>query len=256
MKDISSQRQDDWNQHWEDYNKTAEENPAQNYRRELIFSLLGLQGSGDGARILDIGSGQGDMAAEILSRFSSAQILGLELSQSGVEISSRKVPAAKFVQRNLLDSTEPVANLRGWATHAVCSEVIEHVDDPVALLKNARSYMRPDGFLVLTAPGGPMSAFDKHIGHRKHWAPAEISKLLQEAGFNRIRTSGAGFPFFNLYRCVVILRGRKLIEDVRTGTGGQTSLGARVAMSVFHRLIRMRLNSSFHGWQMIATARS
>src|SRR5262245_7853274 len=127
---------DDWNQHWQDYSETAQQNPAQNYRRQLILTLLGVRGSGGGVRIIDTGSGQGDMAAAIRTRFPSAAILGLELSQSGVEISRRKVPSAHFIQRNLLDRTEPLAAQRGWATHAVCSEVIEHLDDPALLLRN------------------------------------------------------------------------------------------------------------------------
>jgi SAM-dependent methyltransferase len=253
---VTSSARDDWNRHWDEYSRTAEDNPAQNYRRALIFSLLGLRGAGEEARLLDIGSGQGDMAGTILSRFPSARVLGLELSQSGVEISRGKVPGARFVQRDLLDTTEPPAELRAWATHAVCSEVIEHVDEPARLLKNARSYMKPGGLLVLTAPGGPMSAFDKHIGHRKHWGPEEIASLLRQAGFESVQASGSGFPFFNLYRCVVILRGKKLIQDVSTGSTGTTSLSARAAMAVFHRLIRLGLNSSRRGWQMVATARS
>src|SRR5262245_37384630 len=52
---------DNWDQHWQAYSDAAEHNPAQNYRREWILSLLDIRGSGDGARILDIGSGQGDM---------------------------------------------------------------------------------------------------------------------------------------------------------------------------------------------------
>ena len=169
---------DDWNRHWQDYGKTAEQNPAQNYRRALIFSLLGAHDSGEGMRILDIGSGQGDMAAALQARFPSAGILGLELSQAGVEISRQKVPGARFVQRDLLDMVNPPEDLRGWATHAVCSEVIEHVDDPCRLLRNARTYMAPGCHLILTAPGGPMSAFDEHIGHRKHWRKQEIEDRL------------------------------------------------------------------------------
>src|SRR5262249_57378955 len=126
-------------------------------RRELILSLMGVRGSGEGDRILDIGSGQGDMAAAIRSRFPSAQVLGLELSESGVAISRRKVQGVRFVQRDLLDDTEPTGDQRGWATHAVCSEVIEHLDNPRRLLMNARAYMREGCSLVVTAPGGPMS---------------------------------------------------------------------------------------------------
>ena len=252
---MASTAPDDWNRHWQDYGQSAEENPAQNYRRELIFSFLGVRGSGEGARVLDIGSGQGDMATAIRARYPAAQILGLELAQSGVEISCRKVPSAQFVQRDLLEPLQPPEEHRGWATHAICSEVIEHLDNPALLLKNATHYMRADCCLVLTAPGGPMSAFDKHIGHRRHWQPRHIEALLRDAGYAPEYVSGAGFPFFNLYRCVVILRGKKLIEDVGSAAG-PTSLPARLAMAGFHWLIRPKLNSSHRGWQMIGKARA
>src|SRR5215813_10540824 len=149
---------DDWDRHWREYANTAEQNPAQNYRREMILSLLDIRGAGEDSRIIDIGSGQGDMAAAIRARFPSAEILGLELSKSGVEISRRKLPVARFVQRDLLDTLEPPDDQRDWATHAVCSEVIEHLDNPGLLLRNARAYMSANCCLILTAPGGPMSA--------------------------------------------------------------------------------------------------
>ena len=246
---------DDWDSHWQEYNQTAEQNPAQSYRRELILSLLGVRGAGEGARIVDIGSGQGDMVAAIRARFPAAQVLGLELSQSGVEISRRKVPGARFVQRNLLDQTEPPEDQRCWATHAVCSEVIEHLDDPARMLRNTRAYMNPGCCLILTAPGGPMSAFDKHIGHRKHWRRNEIEMLLRASGYATEHVTGTGFPFFNLYRCLVILRGQKLINDVSAAPSRGTPWAARAAMTVFHRLIRTGLNSSRWGWQMVAKAR-
>lgn len=252
MKEL---QRDDWDRHWEEYNEGASDNPAQEYRREVIFNLLGLQGSGAGIRLLDIGSGQGDMAAYIRAKAPSAEILGLELSQSGVEISRKKVREAKFVKCNLLEQSRAPKDLRGWATHAICSEVIEHVDDPVLLLRNARDYMRPDCLLVLTAPGGPMSAFDKHIGHRKHFKPTDIAELLRQAGYSPEYAGTAGFPFFNVYRCMIILRGKKLIEDVSAQRNPSGSPLAQAAMAVFHLLFRMNLQSSPWGWQMVGRAR-
>ncbi len=38
---------DDWDRHWRDYADTAEQNPAQNYRREIILSLLDITGAGE-----------------------------------------------------------------------------------------------------------------------------------------------------------------------------------------------------------------
>ncbi len=237
-----------------EYADAAEENPAQAYRRELIFSRLGITGSGAGARLLDIGSGQGDMAAAVRVRFPKVEILGVELSRSGIEISGKKVPSARFVQRDLVAPGTVPADQHGWATHAVCSEVIEHVDEPGLLLRNAREYMAPGCRLVVTVPGGPMSAFDRHIGHRRHYSRSGMRSLLRETGYEPLHVTGAGFPFFNLYRSVVILRGKKLIEDVRSGRGGSTSGPARTAMVIFDRLFRLNADSSPWGWQIVATA--
>jgi trans-aconitate methyltransferase len=200
--------------------------------------------------VLDIGSGQGDFAAEILADCASASILGLDLSTSGVEIAARKVPDARFLQFDLTQSHEPPACYRAWATHAVCAEVLEHLDDPRSLLANARGWMAPNCKLIVTVPGGAMSAFDRHIGHRKHYTPEELRNLLEGAGFLVELASGAGYPFFNLYRRVVIARGDRLIGDVsRT-----PSLTARAAMRVFDLLFC--LNARNRGWQTFAVATS
>lgn len=246
---------DDWDRHWDDYSDAASENPAQAYRFQVCIDLLGLRRLGGGVRLIDIGSGQGDMAAAVRAVSSSAEILGLELSQSGVEISQKKVPDARFVQRNLIEQTVAPEEQRAWATHAVCSEVIEHVDDPVRLLRSARDYLRPTAVLVVTAPGGPMSAFDKHIGHRRHFRPQDMQQVLEQAGYRVEFVRRAGFPFFNLYRCVVIMRGTKLIEDMSAQRNPSGSWPAKAVMAVFRGLFRANLKSSPWGWQMVARAR-
>lgn len=255
QKDHALSDRDDWSRHWDEYAGSAAQNPAQEYRRRLIFKALQLPRSGEGVRLLDVGSGQGDFAAEVLRRYPAAQVLGLELSDSGVAISRRKVPGATFLLCNLLARESVPEAFRSWATHAVCSEVIEHVDDPQTLLAEGRNYMASGCKLVVTAPGGPMSAFDRHIGHRKHFTPREIEHLLKGAGYRPEFAAGAGFPFFNLYRRVVILRGERLIDDVRSDNGQASSPGARVAMRVFALLFKCNLSASSLGWQMVALGR-
>jgi hypothetical protein len=126
--------------------------------------------------------------------------------------------------------------------------VLEHLDNPQLLLVNAQAWMAPGCKLIVTVPGGPMSEFDRHIGHRQHYAPQELRCLLERAGFRVERASGAGYPFFDLYRRVVIARGSRLIEDVSR----RPSLAARVAMRVFDALFRLNLRS--RGWQTFAIA--
>jgi SAM-dependent methyltransferase len=165
---------DDWEQHWAGYADSAEVNPAQAYRRRLVMALLGVHGPRP--RVLDIGSGQGDLAALIRARFPRADVVGVELSESGCEVSRRKVPDARFFRWDLLDGKAPPEELRGWATHAVCSEVLEHLDDPGLLLANARAFLSPECRLLVTVPGGPMSAFDRYIGHRRHYSRRDLRR--------------------------------------------------------------------------------
>jgi hypothetical protein len=99
-----------------------------------------------------------------------------------------------------------------------------------------------------------MSVFDRHIGHRRHYSAAGLRALLGEAGFDMEAASGAGFPFFNLYRPAVIMRGRRLVEDFAGGTGSESRL-ARGAMVLFDALFRLNLPRGNRGWQTVALAR-
>jgi SAM-dependent methyltransferase len=242
---------DDWDQHWADYAGSAAINPAQQYRQELIVRLLKREGRRP-QRLIDIGSGTGDLAAAVWAALPTAEILGLELSRAGVELARRKAPSAKFEERDLTVSEPPRTEYRGWATNAVCSEVLEHLDEPEALLTNVIPYLAPGCELLVTVPGGPMSAFDRHIGHRKHYRPKELRRLLERVGFEVEQVTGAGFPFFNLYRLIVILRGRRLVAEA---TGGETSILARLVMAVFGFLFHLNLDASRWGWQTVAYAR-
>jgi SAM-dependent methyltransferase len=243
-------QRDDWDRHWLDYADAAEQNPAQRYRRRIVFELLGLDGGP--ARVLDVGSGTGDFAAELLRRRPGTELLGLEVSEAGIEISRRKAPGGRFEHRDLTRPGDPPEGQRSWATHAVCSEVLEHVDDPAKLIANSGAYMAPGCRLVVTVPGGPMSAFDRHIGHRRHFTPSDLRTLLTQAGFEVDMAAGAGFPFFNLYRLVVIARGRRLVDDVNA-EGSSDSRLAEAVMSVFRGLFRLNLRRG--GWQTYAVAR-
>jgi SAM-dependent methyltransferase len=240
---------DDWDSHWAAYADANLRNPGQAYRRKLIFDQLRAPNGSAPERILDIGSGSGALAAELKRAFPSADIVGIELSREGVERARIGVPSATFVRRDLLNDAEPEPRLRGWATAAVCSEVLEHVDEPERLLRAVAPYLAPGCTLVVTVPGGPMSAFDHSIGHRRHFTPASLSALLTRAGFQVERAERAGFPFFNLYRLAVIARGRKVERDVHTGDST-----AAAAMSVFNTLFRFNLDRSPFGWQIVAVA--
>jgi len=245
---------DNWDEHWARYAEAASRNPAQQMRHRLIVRILGAN-AGLKSRVLDIGSGQGDLLVKLHGAAPGAELLGFELSASGVELSRRKVPTGKFFVADLFTPPSELREFSGWATDAVCSEVLEHVDSPGDFLRAARPYLGDGARLVVTVPGGPMSAFDRHIGHRQHFTRESISHILTGAGFSVEQVYLTGFPFFNLYRLVVIARGRKLAADVDAGQAGASGRLAGLMMAVFRGLFRLNLTDSPFGWQVVAVAR-
>jgi SAM-dependent methyltransferase len=245
---------DDWDAHWSDYAVAAERNPAQRYRRSLALRLLERQSTPQ--RLLDIGCGQGDFLLAAATRWPLAKLVGLEGSAHGNEIGREKVPACRFVDVDLTRAHTPPSDLAGWATHAVCSEVLEHVDDAPALLRVARGYLSPGARVVVTVPGGPMSAFDRRIGHRRHYTPHDLLDTFVEAGLRVTMVTGAGFPFFTLYRRLIIARGERLAADISTGSSGGESprLAARAAMLAFRPFLPLSLPRSPWGTQILGVA--
>ena len=244
----------DWHAHWRSYDAASTQNPGQQMRYQIAARWLVEAAGGGGARFLDIGSGQGDLMQKVMPLLSGAEFLGVELSESGVEASRRKAPGATFIAADLFQPPETLQPFKDWASHAVCSEVLEHVDDPAAFLSRAQAYLQPGARLLVTVPGGPMSAFDRQIGHRRHFTRESIRAVLEQAGFvvNEVRM--AGFPFFNLYRLAVIARGEKLAGDVRAGGTGIASKLAEAVMAAFRFLFCFNVSDSTLGWQVVAVA--
>jgi 2-polyprenyl-3-methyl-5-hydroxy-6-metoxy-1,4-benzoquinol methylase len=246
---------DDWSKHWASYADTASENPAQGMRHKLILSLIRRMPEKIDL-LLDVGSGQGDFLRRAAGCQIARQLVGLELSKVGVAVSQAKVPEATFIEANLFDPPQALREYAGRADVAVCSEVIEHVDHPIRFLQSLRGYLKPGGQLIVTVPRGPMSAFDHHIGHRRHFDAHSIVTVLRSAGFFVEKVQLAGFPFFNLYRLTVLVRGRKLIDDVTTGPSqGHPNRLAILAMRAFRLLFRWNADDSPFGWQVVAIAR-
>lgn len=244
---------DDWDRHWGEQATTNALNPAQVFRRELIFRFLALDAAAAPIRVLDIGCGSGELDMHLSRTHRGVEILGLDGSDTGIEMARRKVPGAQFRRQ---DFAQPlaVAGFERWATHAICSEVLEHLDDPALLLRNVQPLLAPGCRLVITVPAGPVSAFDRHIGHRRHFTPAMLRETIEEAGLQAIDVRGAGFPFFNLYRLAIVARGQKLVEDAAEGDESKLPMTAKAAIRTFGLLFKLGTDRTTLGWQLVAVA--
>lgn len=245
---------DNWDLHWSKYEKAAELNPAQRFRHQIIIGQIEkYYEKTANARILDIGSGQGDLLRKIRDVFPKAHLVGFELSEVGVKISQQKVSEADFYCVNIYcPSAEIKVKFHKWASIAICSEVLEHQDDPIEFLRSIKQFMADDSLLILTVPGGPISSFDKDIGHRQHFTRNTLSEVLEKSGYTILKIFRCGFPFFLVYRVLVVLRGDKLRNDV---VFNEKALTFKLLAKTFEYLFKFNLPDSPLGWQLLAIAR-
>jgi trans-aconitate methyltransferase len=246
---------DDWNAHWANYADANAHNPAQTYRRHLIMGALDLTFARAPVQLVELGCGHGEFARSVLGAYPNIAFVGIDRAETGIAIARRHLPGAVFEQADLMDAATLPERYRGYATHAVCSEVLEHLDRPLEALRAARALLAPGCRLVVTVPAGPVSAFDRHIGHRRHFSAEQLESLLREAGLEVDSVNGAGFPFFNLYRMAVVARGTALIRDAAEDHGQHLPLHARAVIRTFATLFRFNQDQGRRGWQLIAVAR-
>lgn len=232
---------DNWDRHWSEIWAASDLAPATQWRTELILGLLALPNQGEGCNLLEIGCGRGAFALAFQRRYPKALYLGLDKSSEAIRQAIGLPPNIRFLCQ---DPTEPGHEISGH-THILCSEVLEHLDEPEKLLQAARSFLIPGGLFLATVPGGSPTAFDLHIGHRRHYSSRELEALFERCGYEALRCSGAGFPFFNLYRGALRIRGERVIQDA----AGKPGFFLRLILRAF--LLLFRISSLSCGLQTV-----
>ena len=242
---------DDWDFHWSKSDEITSANPGQRYRHRIIANMVRELKP---QSLIDIGCGQGDFLQRLHHDFPNIELAGIELSQTGVTITKNKVPIADIIQFNLLSDSEVFGHVVK-SDVGTCIEVIEHLDNPQKFLLNAKKFINQDGYLIVSVPSGPRTAYDKHIGHRRHFTQASLGELLTDSGYTVVGIRRYGWPFFNLYRFIVLLRGKKLIEEVASKSIND-SKAALIISKVFDALCNFNISSRFVGWQLIAICKN
>jgi GT2 family glycosyltransferase/SAM-dependent methyltransferase len=150
-------------------------------------------------RLLDVGCGRGDLAAQFVRRGWSA--MGVEPSPHACDVArQRGIDARAGVLAEV--GIEPES-----CDLVIFRHSLEHVLDPVGDLRRARQALRPGGVVIVSVPNfgcwqrRMFGRFWLHLDlprHRHHFNAAALRATLQAAGFEHVQTSTSycnpGFP--------------------------------------------------------------
>jgi 2-polyprenyl-3-methyl-5-hydroxy-6-metoxy-1,4-benzoquinol methylase len=167
-------------------------------RDSALLAVAGLPAV-DSGKLLDVGCGSGQFMSTM--RGLGWDVFGVESDPAAAAIARDEHGLTVFVGE-LKD-----AQLDPSVFHAITlSHVIEHVYDPIDLLRECRRVLRPDGLIVLTTPNL------ESVGHRwfrSNWRGLEPPRHLNLFGPSALKSLvvSAGFTVKNLGTSARLVRG-------------------------------------------------
>jgi SAM-dependent methyltransferase len=135
---------------------------------------------------LEIGCGTGFVLQAISKAFPSAALYGDEFFKEGLQYAKIRVPEASFRR---LDATKMQDRDRFDAIGAF--DVIEHIEDDNATLKNCFKALKKEGYLFLTVPQHMWlwSKVDEDACHVRRYSQLELRFKLEQSGFKILMSS-------------------------------------------------------------------
>ncbi len=119
----------------------------QSRKLRVVFSILPR-----GARLLDVGSGEGEWIDRALQKFD--HVVGLEISQVAVDLLRERFKDNYRVEisgRTIVELSE-MSGQTGTYDVVTMLDVMEHLSDVYVLLHSAYQLLRPGGIIVTTTP--------------------------------------------------------------------------------------------------------
>ena len=172
-------------------------NPARLQFVERFVVLSGL-------RVLDVGCGGGILSEALAER--GASVLGIDLAESALQAAEAH-RAGQAVEYRLESSRETAA--RGEVFDVVtCMEMLEHVADPAAVLRDIHALLKPGGWAFFSTINRTLKArlgavyaaeYLLHLvpqgTHQYDWfiKPAELSRMAERAGLAPVAFCGMDY---------------------------------------------------------------
>jgi SAM-dependent methyltransferase len=177
-------------------------------------------------RILDVGCGTG-ANLEMLSRFGEAE--GVDVSEDALAFCR-----ARGLERVRLGAAEQLPYEDGSFDLVTALDVVEHLDDDAAGLREMRRVLRPGGRALFFVPAFMFlwGVQDDISHHRRRYRLPQLLKTVRAAGFEIERATYANITFF-----APILLGRALMRVTGLRPASENNITVSSLNGLFGRLL-------------------
>lgn len=154
------------------------------------------------ATLLELGCGTGMCLAGMRAAFPDLALFGGDIYGEGLRFARARIPSASFFQvdarRLPFDEEFDVVG---------AFDMIEHIDDDVAVLQQMRQAAKPGGGVVVTVPQHPSlwTSVDRAALHKRRYSRAELADKATQAGLQVVRMTS----FVSLLMPLMILSRRR-----------------------------------------------
>jgi 2-polyprenyl-3-methyl-5-hydroxy-6-metoxy-1,4-benzoquinol methylase len=141
-----------------------------------------------GRRVLEVGCGIGTYTAEMA--VGARKIIAMDMEHAFVAEAARRLGQLPNVQLICGDATTAdLPNPDETLDTVVLLDVLEHIEDDVALLTRLGARLGPGGHLILKVPAMPSlySPMDEAIGHWRRYDRNSLTKVISRAGLEVVR---------------------------------------------------------------------
>jgi glycosyltransferase involved in cell wall biosynthesis len=136
-----------------------------------------------GDRVLEIGAGIGNITGQLIPR---RRYVATDLNPNYLHYLRNSAVGKPYLEVAALDFEEPGAfePFAGRFDTAVCLNVLEHVGDPIAALRNLAEVLESGGRAVIYVPQRPglFSTLDEVLGHRCRYEAEGLRREIEAAG--------------------------------------------------------------------------
>jgi SAM-dependent methyltransferase len=186
-------------------------------RRDVIQSFMKLQmNESSTSKVLEIGCGVGGNVG-LLSQ--SRNYLGIDMHRPAIDYCSEKFPQFNFQCTRVEDIPQEFSSNKFDSIYIL--DVLEHIDDQLAILKSTQNYLTQNGRILLTVPAFEFlwSPHDDFVHHVRRYTKNSLKKTLEEAGYKVERISYFNsilFPLALIQRLGMRLMKKKLSTHLST----------------------------------------